>query len=483
MNEHCAADCACTCRTRAWPLQGRPCQSGNQTCHLCMMTGPVRASLCRSIVLHASHDLLTCSAAQRGNAGQTRAQWLSHLRQAAAARLPRLVSRFTFCEFDQVTLLHCGRRFCLRLALQLRLLGKSRFSSCPMPSGVHPGTEVRLGSLSWRASEAGHAPGARAGGSPGVPAQHHGAGLRLCARLCRHAAPLPAVPQPGGAAPGQAAARRQLRGQRPGPAWDAPGHVRLGAAAARVRPPGMPVAMRCRLSGATSERAWSGRQLEAGSCEPGAALLSAAASCGPDRLAEVVCRAAAGPAFVFHHANAYESSDGEQLVVDSVAYPRFPGFFEVGCAGGRCQAVLGVFQLRTAPAGGCACQQFSCCSPWTPDLGAPRPQQQAGRLTARWVQLGKKGYDFFRDVHPATSPISQLWRHTVCLQSGAVSQRLLCPRAAEFPGVSPAYAGAPLAPCWHSALSGHAPGWKPRACVGVSLAAQPEKCSWGLRRH
>lgn len=39
--------------------------------------------------------------------------------------------------------------------------------------------------------------------------------------------------------------------------------------------------------------------------------------------------AAAASAFVFHHANAYESKDGEQLILDSVAYPRFPGFFEV----------------------------------------------------------------------------------------------------------------------------------------------------------
>ena len=65
------------------------------------------------------------------------------------------------------------------------------------------------------------------------------------------------------------------------------------------------------------------------------------------------------------------------------------------------------------------------------------------------VQLGKPGYDFFRDVHPASSPISQLWRHTICLQSGAVSQRLLCPRAAEFPGVNPAYTG--WAPATHTA--------------------------------
>lgn len=55
--------------------------------------------------------------------------------------------------------------------------------------------------------------------------------------------------------------------------------------------------------------------------------------------------------------------------------------------------------------------------------------------------LGRKGYDFWRDLHPADCPISQLWRHTVCLRSGTVSQRLLCPRAAEFPAINPAYSG------------------------------------------
>ena len=43
-----------------------------------------------------------CPVPQDGNAGQTRAQWLSHLRHAVAQRLPQLVSCFTFCEFDEV---------------------------------------------------------------------------------------------------------------------------------------------------------------------------------------------------------------------------------------------------------------------------------------------------------------------------------------------------------------------------------------------
>ena len=58
------------------------------------------------------------------------------------------------------------------------------------------------------------------------------------------------------------------------------------------------------------------------------------------------------------------------------------------------------------------------------------------------VQLGQKGYDFFRDIHPATSPISRLWRHTICLKTRRVTQRLLCPRAAEFPAINPAISGA-----------------------------------------
>lgn len=34
-------------------------------------------------------------------------------------------------------------------------------------------------------------------------------------------------------------------------------------------------------------------------------------------------------AFMFHHANAHESPDGQTVVVDSIAYACFPGFFEV----------------------------------------------------------------------------------------------------------------------------------------------------------
>ena len=63
------------------------------------------------------------------------------------------------------------------------------------------------------------------------------------------------------------------------------------------------------------------------------------------------------------------------------------------------------------------------------------------------LQLGQRGYDFFRDIHPATSPISRLWRHTLCLKTRRVTQRLLCPRAAEFPAINPAVSGAPLRSC------------------------------------
>ena len=64
-----------------------------------------------------------------------------------------------------------------------------------------------------------------------------------------------------------------------------------------------------------------------------------------------VLEAAAESAFVFHHANAYESSDGAQLVVDSVAYPRFPGFFEVHLL--LCYLALLAGAVRLGPAGAC----------------------------------------------------------------------------------------------------------------------------------
>ena len=90
-------------------------------------------------------------------------------------------------------------------------------------------------------------------------------------------------------------------------------------------------------------------------------------------------------------------------------------------------------RMRAQPLGDAQCLWLSAPPMWR--LRGPPDEEPA-------VQLGQPGYNFFRDVHPATSPISQLWRHTVCLRSGAVSQRLLSPRAAEFPGINPAYTGA-----------------------------------------
>lgn len=45
--------------------------------------------------------------------------------------------------------------------------------------------------------------------------------------------------------------------------------------------------------------------------------------------AQEVVEMEAPHAFVFHHANAYESPDHQAVVVDSIAYARFPAFFEV----------------------------------------------------------------------------------------------------------------------------------------------------------
>ena len=45
--------------------------------------------------------------------------------------------------------------------------------------------------------------------------------------------------------------------------------------------------------------------------------------------AQSIVQLEAPSAFVFHHANAHESADGQTLMVDSIAYACFPGFFEV----------------------------------------------------------------------------------------------------------------------------------------------------------
>ena len=63
------------------------------------------------------------------------------------------------------------------------------------------------------------------------------------------------------------------------------------------------------------------------------ASAKAPAKAGSDRpkareVVQEVVQFEAPHAFVFHHANAHESPDAQSLVVDSIAYACFPGFFE-----------------------------------------------------------------------------------------------------------------------------------------------------------
>ena len=63
----------------------------------------------------------------------------------------------------------------------------------------------------------------------------------------------------------------------------------------------------------------------------GVSRAPAKAACGswPSPKPQEVVQVEAPHAFVFHHANAHESPDGQSIVVDSIAYACFPGFFEV----------------------------------------------------------------------------------------------------------------------------------------------------------
>ena len=60
------------------------------------------------------------------------------------------------------------------------------------------------------------------------------------------------------------------------------------------------------------------------------------------------------------------------------------------------------------------------------------------------MQLGRPGQDFFRDLDPATQPISQLWRFCTDLSSSHVTRHRILERAVEFPAVNPNFAGACL---------------------------------------
>ena len=79
-------------------LLGQPQHHGLQDC-CCVKPGCLSVG---ALTLRCCHKLLMSLALQEGNAGQTRAQWLSHLRQGLDSWMPRLVSCFTFCEFDEV---------------------------------------------------------------------------------------------------------------------------------------------------------------------------------------------------------------------------------------------------------------------------------------------------------------------------------------------------------------------------------------------
>ena len=63
----------------------------------------------------------------------------------------------------------------------------------------------------------------------------------------------------------------------------------------------------------------------------GVSRAPAKAACGsrPSPQPQEVVQVEAPHAFVFHHANAHESPGGQSIVVDSIAYACFPGFFEV----------------------------------------------------------------------------------------------------------------------------------------------------------